>query len=210
VTGARSSSPVDYTYREPRSTAPQWRAAALVAAAIAAVELLLLVVASVAIFGKPFADSVEKKAQTSAAHAKATHTRAPHAKATPANATHAKAAAEKAPKVAHRAKPKPVAPPANAAQLPRGKTTVLVLNGNGHTGAAGEAASVIHSVGYRISATGNARRMDFPRSIVMFRPGFKGEAQRLAKDVRVTSVTPLDGMRPSDLGGAQLVLIVGG
>ena len=52
--------------------------------------------------------------------------------------------------------------------------------------------------------------MDFPRSIVMFRPGFKDEAQRLAKDVRVTSVTPLDGMRPSDLGGAQLVLIVGG
>jgi hypothetical protein len=208
---------VDYTYRDPRSTAPQWRAAALVAAAIAAVELLLLVVASVAIFGKPFADGVEKKAQTSAAHAKANHAKAAHAKATHAKATHAKAthaeaAGEKAagPGGAHHGKPKPAATPASAAQLPRGKTTVLVLNGNGHTGAAGEAASVIHSIGYRISATGNARRMDFPRSTVMFRPGFKGEAQRLAKDVRVASVTPLDGMRPSDLCGAQLVLIVGG
>jgi hypothetical protein len=86
---------------------------------------------------------------------------------------------------------------------------VLVLNGNGRSGAAGEAASVVQSIGYKVSATGNARRMNFPRSIVMFRPGFKGEAKRLAKDVRVTSVTPLDGMRASDLGGAQLVLIVG-
>lgn len=203
---------MDYTYREPRSTATQWRAAALVVAAIAAVELLLLVVASVAIFGKPFADSVEKKAQTTAAHAKAKHAKAAHAKVTHARASHAKATGEKAaaPKVAHHAKPKAAAKPPAAVDLPRRKTTVLVLNGNGRSGAAGEAASVIHGIGYRISATGNARRMDFSRSIVMFRPGFKGEAQRLAKDVRVTSVTPLDGMRPSDLGGAQLVLIVGG
>jgi hypothetical protein len=192
---------VDYTLGQPRSTAPQWRAAALVAAAIAAVELLLLVVASVAIFGKPFAHSVEKKANASAAHAKATHAKATHAKA-----VHAKAAAQKP---AHHAKSKPAPKPAASAELPRGKTTVLVLNGNGRTGAAGEAASVVQSIGYKVSATGNARRMNFPRSIVMFRPGFKGEAKRLAKDVRVTSVTPLDGMRASDLDGAQVVLIVG-
>jgi LytR cell envelope-related transcriptional attenuator len=192
---------VDYTFRPTRSTAPQWRAAALVAAAIAAVELLLLVVASVAIFGKPFAHSVEKKANASAAHAKATHAKATHAKA-----VHAKAAAQKP---AHHAKSKPAPKPAASAELPRGKTTVLVLNGNGRTGAAGEAASIVQSIGYKVSATGNARRMNFPRSIVMFRPGFKGEAKRLAKDVRVTSVTPLDGMRASDLDGAQVVLIVG-
>jgi LytR cell envelope-related transcriptional attenuator len=192
---------VDYTLGQPRSTAPQWRAAALVAAAIAAVELLLLVVASVAIFGKPFAHSVEKKANASAAHAKATHAKATHAKA-----VHAKAAAQKP---AHHAKAKPAPKPAASAELPRGKTTVLVLNGNGRTGAAGEAASVVQSIGYKVSATGNARRMNFPRSIVMFRPGFKGEAKRLAKDVRVTSVMPLDGMRASDLDGAQVVLIVG-
>jgi hypothetical protein len=201
---------VDYTFRPTRSTAPQWRAAALVAAAIAAVELLLLVIASVAIFGKPFADSVDKKAKASAAHAKAPHAKATHAKVVHANAVHAKTARAKAAaqKPAHHTKQKAAAKP-TAPELPRGKTAVLVLNGNGRSGAAGEAASVVQSIGYKVSATGNARRMNFPRSIVMFRPGFKGEAKRLAKDVRVTSVTPLDGMRPSDLSGAQLVLIVG-
>ena len=207
---------MDYTLRPTRSTAPQWRAAALVAAAIAAVELLLLVVASVAIFGKPFAHSVDEKAKASAAHAKVTHTKVARAKAAHAKAAHAKAvhartahAKASAQKPAHHAKSKPAAKPAPRVELPRGKTAVLVLNGNGRTGAAGEAASVVQSIGYKVSATGNARRMNFPRSIVMFRPGFKGEAKRLAKDVRVTSVTPLDGMRASDLGGAQLVLIVG-
>jgi hypothetical protein len=202
---------VDYTFRPTRSTAPQWRAAALVAAAIAAVELLLLVVASVAIFGKPFADSVDKKAKASAAHAKAAHAEATHAKVVHGTAVHAKTARAKAAaqKPAHQTKQKAAAKPTAPAELPRGKTAVLVLNGNGRSGAAGEAASVVQSIGYKVSATGNARRMNFPRSIVMFRPGFKGEAKRLAKDVRVTSVTPLDGMRPSDLSGAQLVLIVG-
>jgi hypothetical protein len=201
---------LDYTFGPARSTAPQWRAAALVAAAIAAVELLLLVIASVAIFGKPFADSVDKKAKASAAHAKATHAKATHAKVVQANAVHPKTARAKVAgqKPAHQTKQK-AAKPTAAAELPRGKTAVLVLNGNGRSGAAGEAASVVQSIGYKVSATGNARRMNFPRSIVMFRPGFKGEAKRLAKDVRVTSVTPLDGMRASDLGGAQLVLIVG-
>ncbi len=206
---------MDYTFGPARSTAPQWRAAALVAAAIAAVELLLLVIASVAIFGKPFADSVDKKAKASAAQAKVTHAKAAHAKTTrakvvQANAVHPKTARAKVAgqKPAHQTKQK-AAKPTAAAELPRGKTAVLVLNGNGRSGAAGEAASVVQSIGYKVSATGNARRMNFPRSIVMFRPGFKGEAKRLAKDVRVTSVTPLDGMRASDLGGAQLVLIVG-
>jgi hypothetical protein len=202
---------LDYTFGPARSTAPQWRAAALVAAAIAAVELLLLVIASVAIFGKPFADSVDKKAKASAAHAKAAHAEATHAKVVHGTTVHAKTARAKAAaqKPAHQTKQKAAAKPTAPAELPRGKTAVLVLNGNGRSGAAGEAASVVQSIGYKVSATGNARRMNFPRSIVMFRPGFKGEAKRLAKDVRVTSVTPLDGMRASDLGGAQLVLIVG-
>ena len=43
----------------------------------------------------------------------------------------------------------------------------------------------------------------------MYRPGFEGEAHRLAKDVGVKRVAPLDGLRASDLMGAQLALIVG-
>jgi hypothetical protein len=44
----------------------------------------------------------------------------------------------------------------------------------------------------------------------MFRPGFKGEAQRLARDLGVHVVSPLDGVRPGQLHGAQAVLILGG
>jgi hypothetical protein len=44
----------------------------------------------------------------------------------------------------------------------------------------------------------------------MHRPGFAREARRLARDFRITTVTPLDGLRPRDLQGAHLTLIVGG
>jgi hypothetical protein len=51
--------------------------------------------------------------------------------------------------------------------------------------------------------------MDYPQSIVLFRRGFEGEAQRLAKDVGVQVVGPLDGMKTSQLHGAHLVFILG-
>jgi hypothetical protein len=44
----------------------------------------------------------------------------------------------------------------------------------------------------------------------MYRPAFEGEARRLAKDLRIKRVAPLDGMRASDLQGAHLALILGG
>ena len=43
----------------------------------------------------------------------------------------------------------------------------------------------------------------------MYRPGFKGEGTRLARDLGVPIVGPLDGMRPSQLNGAHTVLILG-
>jgi hypothetical protein len=86
---------------------------------------------------------------------------------------------------------------------------VLVLNGNGRTGAAASAAARVHSRGYKIGPVGNAPRSNFSRSLVMFRPGFAGEGHRLAKDLRVKLVGPLDGMRVRDLGRAHLVFILG-
>ena len=48
-----------------------------------------------------------------------------------------------------------------------------------------------------------------PRTLVMFRPGFEAEGRRLARDLRVRVVRPLDGMRTSQLLEAHLVLILG-
>jgi hypothetical protein len=51
--------------------------------------------------------------------------------------------------------------------------------------------------------------MDFVRSVVMYRAGFAPEAQRLAKDLGIGMVGPLDGIRPGQLQGAHTVVVVG-
>ena len=164
-----------------------WRTAVLVVAAIAAVELILLVMLGGALRAKPTRPPTgPATAASTAAHAKAT----PKAKPRPAPTRTTKAAAP--------------------AQLPRRKVTVVVLNGNGRQGAAATAASRVSRRGYRIGLVANAPSHDYATSLVMYRPGFRGEASRLARDLGVKVVSPLDGVRPSQLHGAQAVLILGG
>ena len=87
---------------------------------------------------------------------------------------------------------------------------MIVLNGNGISGAAATAADGIRARDYLIAGTGNAPRTDFSRSVVMYRPAFEGEARRLARDIGVRRVSPLDGIRRRDLQGAHIALIIGG
>jgi hypothetical protein len=94
--------------------------------------------------------------------------------------------------------------------LAREETSVLVLNGNGETGAAAATAKHVRRRGYRIGGVGNARRADYPGSVVMYRRGFRAEARRLASDLRLATVSPLDGITRRELGRAHVVLIVGG
>jgi len=107
-------------------------------------------------------------------------------------------------------KAKPVAaPPVGKPKLSRAETSVIVLNGSGRSGAAAASAGRIRGVGYTIGSVGNAPRSDFARTIVMFRPGYRPEAVRLAADLKLKIVGPLDGLRGSDLLGAHLALIIG-
>jgi hypothetical protein len=92
--------------------------------------------------------------------------------------------------------------------LSRAETSVIVLNANGRAGAASLAADRIQARGYQIGSVGNARERS-PRSLVMYRRGYAAEGMRLGRDLGVKLVTPLDGMRPSQLLGAHLVLIIG-
>lgn len=158
-----------------------WRTAAYVAAGIAVVELVLLLL----IGGGALVEAASARLQLEARD---------HALAAPA------------------ASPKPAVrtpDPAPAAKLARSRTVVLVLNGNGRTGAAAAAASRVRSQGYRIGRVGNASRSDFSRSLVMYVPGLAGEGRRLANDLGVKQVGPLDGMRAGDLGRAHVVFILG-
>ena len=93
--------------------------------------------------------------------------------------------------------------------LPRGSTSVTVLNGNGVSGAAAAEASRVRTRGYLIGEIGNAPRTGYGRSVVMYRAGRRREALRLARDLRIGLVSPLDGLRPRDLLGAQLAVVVG-
>lgn len=93
--------------------------------------------------------------------------------------------------------------------LARGDTGVLVLNGNGIAGAAADAAATLHRRGYIVSGVGNANAQGSTQTLVMYRGHFGAEARRLARDVHASIVTPLDGMKPSQLMGAQVVLVLG-
>ena len=159
-----------------------WRTATVLIAVVAAVELVLLIVIGGALLAKPATDA---------------HRAAPKTKAA---AVASKPAARAAPVRQTKSAP---------AELPRRKVRVVVLNGNGRQGAAATAASRVSGRGYRIGVVGNAPRHDYPRSIVMYRRGFEGEGRRLARDLGVKVVGPLDGVRPAQLHGAHAVFILG-
>jgi hypothetical protein len=173
---------VDHPLPAPDALVRPWRIAAYVAVAIAVLELLLLLM----IGGGKLLGWASDRMQLAAQQ---------HVLEEPTQQ-----------KASHAAARKPA--PAPVAKRPRAKTTVLVLNGNGRTGAAASAASRVHTRGYRIGEVTNAPER-VSRSIVMYRPGFAGEGRRLGKDLGVKLVTPLDGMRPKELGRAQLVFILG-
>jgi hypothetical protein len=165
----------------PPPDAARWRTATLIAGSVAAVELCLLIVAGVALLAKPLSQHARGRIVHGA--------RAAHEVATPS--PHPRRAAPARP------------------HLSRRETSILVLNGNGVAGAAGKAAARARDRGYTVARVGDAARMDYPASVVMYRPGFRGEATRLAHDLGVRVVGPLDGLRPRSLLGAQVALIVG-
>ena len=94
--------------------------------------------------------------------------------------------------------------------LSRGAVSVTVLNGNGVSGAAAAEASRVRARGYKIGVVGNAPRGGYGRSIVMYRAGLNREGSRLAHDLGIGMASPLDGLRPRDLHGAKLAVVIGG
>jgi LytR cell envelope-related transcriptional attenuator len=93
--------------------------------------------------------------------------------------------------------------------LARGDVSVIVLNGNGHAGAAAAAAERVSRRGYIVGTVGNAARPNEGRTVVMYRAGYEAEAVRFAHDLHVRVVSPLDGMRTRQLMGSHLVLLLG-
>ena len=166
-----------------------WRRATFVATSFAAVELVLLVVCGAVLAAGPLSRAVERRAQS--------HVRGETHKAVfqaPAPVRKELARQQAAP-------PKP--------SRTRAQTKVLVLNGNGRTGVAHAEAARLQSLGYAVAGAADARRHDYATSLVMYRPGYRPEAARLARDLHVAVVGPLDGVPRSALRGGQLAVILG-
>ncbi|HET8528711.1 MAG TPA: LytR C-terminal domain-containing protein [Gaiellaceae bacterium] len=167
-------------HAQPVPTQFPWRTTTVVAVTVALAEL-------VALIGIGFAKLAPHHRHTASA---ATLTATTVHRATPA--------------------PKPVAPRIPSVPLrPRSHVRVLVLNGNGVSGAAGAAAARLQADGYRVGGATNAQRHDYAVSMVMYVPGWAKEARRLARDAGVRMVTPVDGLRGAQLRGSELVLLLG-
>lgn len=157
-----------------------WRKATFVALGVAALELALLLALVVPMLGREVADKVRESST-------------------------ARMLAPVTPKPETTAKAKPEA----GTVAPRADTSVLVLNGNGVAGAASEAGTRVHGLGYIVAGVGNAPRSDYRRSLVMYRPGREAEARRLAKDLGIKVVAPLDGIGPDELLGGHVAVVLG-
>ena len=162
-----------------------WRTATIVASLVAALELVLIAVLAIALFGQPLLDWAQGATDRAAA---------PSAKKREAATVEQRVQPSAAP-----AEPK----------LARTETSVLVLNGNGVAGAAASTGELVRGKGYVIAAVGNAGRSDYRRSVVMYRPGYAPEAARFARDLSMKTVSPLDGLRMKDLMGAHVAVVIG-
>ena len=70
-------------------------------------------------------------------------------------------------------------------------------------------ATRVRARGYVIGQVGNAQQSGYGRTVVMYRIGRRPEALRLARDLGIRVVSPLDGLKPRNLMGAQVAIVVG-
>lgn len=175
-------------HAQPFARSFPWRTATLVAGAVALAELIGLL----ALAGVRLAPDVHSAAVRRAATVARTHAAPAPARTTAAKAwRHAAAASHAGP------------------LRPRSRISVLVLNGNGVAHAAGNEAARLLALGYGHAIPADATSRGYARSLVLFAPGWQREAQRLGHDAGIRAVTPLDGLRPSQLRGSQLVVVLG-
>jgi hypothetical protein len=172
---------VDTPLTAPDALIRPWRTATLVASLVAAVELVLLLGAGFLLLAKPLSHAMQKHATATAF----------------------------APAKNHAAPVIPKRAPVGLPRLLRAQTGVFVFNGNGRSGAASSEAGKLSGLGYRVPGTGNAKRQDYATTVVMFKKGYAADGARLARDLGVKVVGPLDGLQPSALHGAQLAIVLG-
>ncbi len=102
---------------------------------------------------------------------------------------------------------KPKAPSVPAAK----RTPVIVWNGFGGDGAASRAAKRLRKIGYPVIAIADAPRRDYRHSYVLFAPGARPSAERLARRLGLPPkkvVAPMEGIPRRKIGSAKVLVIL--
>lgn len=95
-----------------------------------------------------------------------------------------------------------------AAKVKPGEIDVTVLNGTSVAGLAATFGDEVESKGFNLGAVTNSSS-SFEESVVMFKPGHKMEARKVAKQLGITKLQPMNGEIQSVSAGADVAVIVG-
>jgi len=79
-----------------------------------------------------------------------------------------------------------------------------VLNGNGRSGEASEAAGVLRAGGFRVEEIANAERFDYPQTVVIDRTGNRRRAEGVAR-----ALGGVDVILQRHEGGREVYVVVG-
>jgi hypothetical protein len=95
-----------------------------------------------------------------------------------------------------------------AAKVKPSEIEVTVLNGTSVAGLAATFGDDVESKGFNLGAVTNSSS-SFEASVVMFKPGHEMEARKVAKQLGITKLQPMNGEIQSVSAGADVAVIVG-
>ncbi len=97
---------------------------------------------------------------------------------------------------------------AQAKQLRPADVEVAVLNGTAVPGLAARFGDKIERKGFKLGAVTNSAS-SYSRSVVMFRTGFRPEAEKVAKDLKIDRVRPMTSDIANVSAGASVSVVIG-
>jgi hypothetical protein len=97
---------------------------------------------------------------------------------------------------------------AGAARIQPGEIEVTVLNGTATAGLAATYGNKVEKKGFDLGAVSNTDQ-PVEKSVVMYKPGHKPEAKRVAKELRITHLTAMNSEVESASGGAKVAVVIG-
>lgn len=97
---------------------------------------------------------------------------------------------------------------AKATRVAPGEIEVTVLNGTAVSGLAATFGDKVEGKGFELGAVSNTAK-PVEKSVVMYKPGHKTEAKRVAKQLQISHLTAMDSEVESAAAGAKVAVVIG-